>query len=456
MAVEKEILKHLFSDKANFKVVNETNLKPSIFVEEADADLNRFRILFEISCEYYRSYNEIMTRGSLVRVLSASKANDDTSANILAAYDEVSLTDATAPMAFLINTAKQEYKKLKLRAALTKSAELYRANSLEDIAPFMQKEFFDITHDIDEFSSEASLAESSDDRATAYANAKNEPGVPTGFPTFDTASNGLYAGQIMIIAAGTSEGKSAMLLNIAHNAWLAHKNVLYITVENYRVDMMRRFDALHAMVGYNSLKNGTMNDSEKLRVQAALEAQKRHENIFYVVDKPVGCTPEFIESKINDLMPLKFDILIVDYMQIMDLNTKGKMDTHEKMGIIAAELRRVGRIKKIPVVTAVQVNREGIKEKGTSYGVQHIALSQFIANHADIIMSLRAIDQQQAMASGVVDLEAALIKHRDGPKVRFAIKANFERMKMQEHEIRAEEISVLEPAAAPVTEELPM
>jgi len=160
----------------------------------------------------------------------------------------------------------------------------------------------------------------------------------------------------------------------------------------------------------------------------------------------VECTPDFIEAKINDLMPLKFDILVVDYMQIMDLNTRGKMETHEKMGQIAAELRRIGRIKKLPVVTAVQVNREGIKEKSTSYGVQHIALSQFIANHADIILSLRAIDQQQAMASGVVDLECALIKHRDGPKVRFAIKANFERMKMQEQEIRAEEISVVEPA----------
>ena len=453
MAVEREILKHLFSDKANFKIVNEKNLKPSVFIEEADQELNRFKILFGIASDYHRSYDALLDRSSLVRVLGASKADEDTTSKLLAAYDEVSLTDAKAPMAFLITTAKQEFKKTKLRAALQRAAEMYRANSLEDVAPYLQKEFFDITHDIDEFSSEASLAESVDDRAAAYLNARNVPGVPTGFPTLDKATNGLYPGQIMIIAAGTSEGKSAMLLNIAHNAWLAKANVLYVTVENYRNDMMRRFDALHAKVGYNSLKMGLMNDSEKLRLAAALDAQKKQENIFYVIDKPVDCTPDFIEAKINDLLPLKFDILIVDYMQIMDLSTRGKMDTHEKMGIIAAELRRVGRIKKLPVVTAVQVNREGIKEKGTSYGVQHIALSQFIANHADIILSLRAIDQQQAMASGVVDLEGSLIKHRDGPKVRFAIKANFERMCMQEHEIMAEEVSVMEPA--PQSEELP-
>ena len=455
MAVEKEILKHLFSDKANFKVVNEKNFKPSIFIEEADADINRFKILFEIASDYYRSYNDVLSRDSLMRVLNASRANEDNTAKVLSAYDEVSLTDSTAPIAFLITTAKQEFKKLKLRAALSRSAEMYRANAMEDIVPFMQKEFFDITHDIDELSSEATVSESVEERRDAYANACNEPGVPTGFPTFDKASNGLYPGQIMIVAAATSEGKSVMLLNMAYNAWKAGKNVLYITIENYRPDYMRRFDSLDAMVPYNALKQGKLTDDEKIRLNKALDDQKTRQNIFYVVDKPTDCGPEFIEAKINDLLPLTFDIILVDYMQIMTLETKGKMDTHEKFGIIAAELRRIGRIKKIPVVTAVQINREGIKEKGTAYGVQHIALSQFIANHADIILSLRAIDQQQAMASGVVDLEGSLIKHRDGPKVRFAIKANFERMKMQEHEVRAEEIAVMEPAPPAAAAELP-
>ena len=445
MPVEKEILKHLFSNKVNFKILTEKCVKPSIFIEESDADLNRFKILFEIASDYYRNYNEVLSRDSLQRVLDASKADNDNSAKVLSAYDEVSLTDTTAPLGFLITTAKHDFKKARLRAALTRSAELYKANSLEDIVPFMQKEFFDITHDIDELSSEASVAESVEDRREAYANASNEPGVPTGFPSLDKASNGLYPGQIMIVAAGTSEGKSVFLLNMAYNAWKAGKNVLFITIENYRPDYMRRFDALDAMVPYNALKTGTLTDDEKMRLSKALDDQKSRQNIFYVVDKPTDCGPEFIEDKINDLLPLKFDIILVDYMQIMTLTTKGKLESHEKFGIIAAELRRIGRVKKIPVCTAVQINREGIKEKGNSYGVQHIALSQFIANHADIILSLRAIDQQQAMASGVVDLEGTLIKHRDGPKVRFAIKANFERMKMQEHEVMAEEISVMDP-----------
>ena len=453
MNLEKEILRHLFSDKSNFRIVQDKALKASIFIEEADSELNRFKILYEVAIDYYRLYNDVLSRQSLVRVLAASKANDDNSSKLLAAYDEVSLTDITAPLAFLIDSAKKEFKKVKLRACLTHSAELYRANALEDVVPYMQKEFFDITHDIDELSSEATVADSAEERRADYATISRAPGVPSGFPSFDRATNGLYPGQIAIIAAATSEGKSVMLLNMARSAWLAGKNVLYITIENYRPDLMRRFDALDAMVPYNSLKNGTLSDDEKVRLTASLDAQKAHANIFYVIDKPAECTPEFIESKINDLLPLKFDLLVVDYMQIMRLNTKFKVESHEYYGNIASELRRIGRVKKIPVITAVQVNREGIKDKSTSYGVQHIALSQFISNHADIILSLRAIDQAQALASGVVDLECALIKHRDGAKVRFAVKANFERMKLQEQELRVEETKTPEPML--IAEELP-
>lgn len=452
---EKEILKHLFTDKKSFKVVQEKNLKASIFIAESDTELNRTRILFDIACDYYRHYNEALSRESLVRILAASKATNDTSAAILAAYDEVSLVSTTGPIAALIDDAKKQFRKIRLRTALTKAAEIFRSNALDDLVPYMQKEFYDITHDIDELSTEASAAESADSRYETYLSTVREPGVFCGFPTFDKATNGLYPGQLVLVAAATSEGKSVMLLNMAHNAWQNGKNVLFITIENYQPDLMRRFDALDAMVPYENLKNGTLSDDEKLRLKTAIEQQKTRPNLFYVVDKPAECTPAFIEAKIHDLMPIKFDLLVVDYLGIAKLDTRSQIARDEYYGQIAAELRRIGRAHKIPVVTAVQINREGMKEKGNMYGVQHIALSQLVANHTDIIMSMRAIDPKQAMASGIVDLECALIKHRDGRKARFALKANFERMKLQEQEIKCEQVTVVEPNQ-PMVEELPL
>jgi replicative DNA helicase len=350
------------------------------------------------------------------------------------------LSTVSAPLPFLIDTAKGEFRKSRLKRSLTRAADLYRNNNLDGIVPYLRKEFFAISHDIDEGTSEATIGDSVDSRQQAYASASRAPGVHSGFPTLDKATNGLYPGQLMIVAAATNEGKSVMLLNMAHYAWKhAGKNVLYITIENYRDDLMRRFDSLDSQVAYSRLKNGTMTDDEKVRLQASLAAQRGRPNVFYVIDKPAKCTPEFIESKLNDLLPVQFDLVVVDYLLIMDLDVHARQERDERYGMMASELRRISRVKKVPVLTAMQINREGIKEKGTSYGVQHLALSQLVANHADIIMSLRAVDQAQAMASGVVDLDASVIKHRDGPKVHFAVKANFERMRLQEYEVKCED-----------------
>lgn len=449
MSVEMEILKHLFTDIGSFKISQDKNLKSAIFVGEADQEINRPRILYDLAFEYYRNYGGVLTREGLAKLLGVSKIKPEITAALTAAYDEASLTQTTAPLAFLIDTAKKNFKRAKLKSTLLRASDLYRENDIDSIIPHIQQEFYSINYDTDELSSETTVADSVEYRRTAYSQAKKGPGVMCGFPALDKATNGLYPGQIMIVAAATSEGKSVMLLNMAHHAWkYAGKNVLYVTIENYRDDFLRRLDSLDAMVSYNRLKNGDLTDDERVRLNQSLADQATRPNVFHVVDRPAECTPGFLEAKLNDLQPMKFDIMFVDYLHIMQLDGKQKLERDQYFGNIAAELRRIGRMKKLPVVTAVQVNREGINDKGSSYGVQHIAMSQFISNHADIIMSMRAIDPAQALASGIVDLEASLIKHRDGPKARFAIKANFERMTMREHEVSCESVDATALAAA--------
>ncbi len=447
MPVEREIIKYLLTDVNSFKLVTEKNLKASVFIEEDDREFNRFKALFGLAIDYRKNYNALLSRDSLSTLLSASGARPGAQADIMSAHDEAMLSSLSSPLAFYIDTIKQDFRRAKLKSSLTRAADLYRGNNLDGIIPYLRKEFFTIGYDTDEGTSEATLSDSVDSREQAYASAKKDPGVMTGFPTLDAATNGLFPGQLALVAAATNEGKSVMLLNMAHHAWKAdNRNVLYITIENYRDDFLRRFDSLDAQVAYSRLKSGTLTDDEKVRLSRSLAEQREKKNIFYVLDKPAKCTPDFIESKLNDLLPTKFDLLVVDYLGIMELEGAGKLDRDERFGTMASELRKVGRIKRLPVISAVQINRDGIKEKGTSYGVQHLAMSQLIANHSDIIMSLRAIDQAQARASGVVDLEANIIKHRDGPKVKFAVKANFERMRLAEHVIRCEE-QALPPAA---------
>lgn len=448
MSIEREILYYLFTEKESFKTILDKNVSPYLFIEESPRDINRNKLLYNLSLDYYRNYGETLSREALRRLLEVSNIKSEVVVDLLEAYDEILLlAKPKNSLVFLIDSLRSLYKKNKLRDMLVNASRMFSDNNISDIIPFAQNTIHDISQMTDESGSEGSLADVADERIVDYLETPTtEDGIFSGFKTLDKVTNGFYPGQLIIIAAATNEGKSVMLLNLAYNAWKYYnKNVLYITIENYRNDLLRRFDSLDANIPYNKLKNKNLSDDEKIRLQQSLKEQKERKNIFYVVDRPAECTPSFIESKINDLRPLTFDLLVVDYLHIMQLGINKKLERDQIYGNIAAELRRIGRIKKMPVLTAVQINREGIKEKGNNYGLQHIALSQFISNHADIILSLRTIDQTQALASGIVDLDAILIKHRDGPKAHFNIKANFERMKMQELEIKCEEtVPVLE------------
>ena len=260
-------------------------------------------------------------------------------------------------------------------------------------------------------------------------NELNSNAIPTGFPTIDKATGGLRPGQLMMIVGGPGSGKSTMLLNIAHNAWTAGARVLIITVDGTE-DMGKRIGAISAMVPYAAMRDGTLNDSEKRRLHVATAAAASGEPIHYV-GKVGRCTQEYIENEILNTLPQTYDLILVDNPGHAGAD-KFRDSRDQDISDMSMMLRKVACKYKLPIISVMQTARD-------PWG--HVVE---VLSNSDIILSLRAIDQQQVMASGSVNLEGSLIKHRDGPKVRFAIKANFERCKMQEIEVRAEEISVVE------------
>ena len=263
---------------------------------------------------------------------------------------------------------------------------------------------------------------------------ESKPGVPTGFPTLDKVTNGAMPGCLYLIAAGTGEGKSVMLLNIAHNMWTAGKKVLFISVENYYDDVMRRFTSRDAEVFESDLKRGVLNPDQRRRLAESIARQKAGSKRLRVESRTSNCTPAYVEQKINDMFPEKFDAVFVDYLQIMDLQVKNsRQDARDQyFGDLAKELRRVAKEKHVPIFTAVQVNREGLKTKDESYSVAHIALSQQIANHSDLVLSIRALTPTKERVRGTVQMEASCAKNRNGAPGRFGISANFSVMQMVE------------------------
>src|ERR1019366_1009849 len=108
----------------------------------------------------------------------------------------------------------------------------------------------------------------------------------------------------------------------------------------------------------------------------------------------------------------------------------------QTVGDITYEVRDIARELNVPIITAAQANRDGMKESKYKYGVENIGLSHLISAHADTLVSIRLVDRDELEVNEVVEMTASTIAVRDDKACRFTIDASFSRMLMVERELR--------------------
>ena len=160
---------------------------------------------------------------------------------------------------------------------------------------------------------------------------------------------------------------------------------------------------------------------------------KQRENIFYIVDNPT-CNADTIAAKYEEISAKhKIDLILIDYLGIMRPK-KSTGQKWEELGNIALDVRHLARTFKIPVLTAMQVKSEAVKNsKNPVYNMTDIANSFMVIHHADTVLALKLKDPVAAMQGlSIVEMTASTPKVRDGQKCQFDITAMFANMRMEE------------------------
>jgi len=296
---------------------------------------------------------------------------------------------------------------------------------------------------------EGSLQESARDRANWYKAVEANPdiakGLYTGLTEFDRITNGLYPGELVIIGGRSSTGKSIMMQNMAVNVWkgiynplesapdpkqtYSGANVLYFSIEMPKENQERRIDACLVGIPYNDIKAGRLSQEDKAKYFKALKFQDQFSKQLYVVDMPRGVTAREIELKYLELKEkygITFDLVVVDYMQIMASNEPQKSDW-ETQGKIAEQLHEFARAYSVPVLTAVQLNRP--KDGKDSHSNDRIARSDMIPSNANIILQISNRNDDEHLR---LDMPISLIKNRDGEKTSFTLIKNFACMQVRD------------------------
>lgn len=199
-------------------------------------------------------------------------------------------------------------------------------------------------------------------------------GLSTGYPILDKQIDGLIPGTLMVVAARKKMGKSAILTNIAlYNAYKAGVPTLYIDTELTYNEFRTRGLAIVSGIEERDIKHGGYSREQltKLNICGELLSKGKLFHKYmpgYSVDNVVALCKKF---------KLKEDIglIIFDYLKEPDLSTvDGNRKEHQLLGDITTKLKDLSGILDIPVLTAVQLNRQN-----------DIADSDRIARYGDII-----------------------------------------------------------------------
>jgi replicative DNA helicase len=239
-------------------------------------------------------------------------------------------------------------------------------------------------------------------------------GVSSGFTELDKMTAGFQAGDLIIVAARPSMGKTAFSLNIAqHVALREKKNVAYFSVEMGKEAVMMRLLASEARVSISQVRLGHIPDSGWPQLIHA--ASKLSEASFYI-DDTSGISPFEIRAKCRRLKASKgLDIIFIDYLQIMDL--KMKVENRERqVSEISRTLKAIAKELQVPVVALAQLNRgvEGRAERQPL--LSDLRESGSIEQDADLIMMLYREDYYEKEKSEQKGIAEVLIrKQRNGP-----------------------------------------
>ncbi len=247
-----------------------------------------------------------------------------------------------------------------------------------------------------------------------YRRKADVTGVPTGFAQLDKMTSGLHGGELLIVAARPSMGKTAFSLNLAqHIALRSKKTVAYFSLEMSREAVMMRLLAAEARISMNDIRSGKISDSAWPKL---IQAAGHISDSSLYIDETSGISPTEVRARARRLKAQHgLDVIVIDYLQLMDL--KQKVESRERaVSEISKALKAMAKELDVPVIALAQLNRgvEGRTEKRPM--LSDLRESGSIEQDADVIMLLYREDYYDKENSEVVgNAEVIIGKQRNGP-----------------------------------------
>ena len=255
------------------------------------------------------------------------------------------------------------------------------------------------------------------DRVQEMADNPNDiTGVPTGFYDLDKYTSGLQAGDLIILAARPSMGKTSLAINIAEHVAL-HEGlpVAVFSMEMGASQLAVRIVGSIGRIDQTHLRTGRLTDDEWPRLTEAIEKLR---NVSLHIDETPGLTTSELRANARRLARQcgKLGLIVVDYLQLMSVSS-GMSDENRAtaVGEISRGLKMLAKELQCPVIALSQLSRGVESRTDKRPMMSDLRESGAIEQDADVIMFIYRDDYYNKDSKEPGVSEIIISKQRNGP-----------------------------------------
>ncbi len=265
---------------------------------------------------------------------------------------------------------------------------------------------------------------------------RGQRGLETGFYELDDMMNGLQNGEMVIVAARPSMGKTAFAMNlIEHISADSRQPTAVFSLEMSKQQLAQRMLCSRGAIDAHKLRKGMLQAHEYAHLANVVGELAKAP--IWVDDSP-GLTPLELRAKARRLK-LQHDVkcVMIDYMQLMD--NPGVESRQQQISEISRGIKAVARELNVPVIALSQLNRGSENRDGHRPRMSDLRESGSIEQDADVVMLLHREDYYKMSEPDFQPdniAEIIIAKQRNGPtgtvKLTFLNKATrFENLSTQ-------------------------
>jgi replicative DNA helicase len=238
-------------------------------------------------------------------------------------------------------------------------------------------------------------------------------GVPTGFADLDALTNGLHAGQMIVVAARPAMGKSTVGLDFARSASIRHGLTSAIfSLEMSRTEIVMRLLSAEAQIPLQHMRSGNMSDTDWTKM--AKHMSRVSEAPLFIDDSP-NLTMMEIRAKCRRLKQRHdLRLVIIDYMQLMTSGRKVE-SRQQEVSEFSRSMKLLAKEIDVPVIAISQLNRGPEQRTDKRPMVSDLRESGSIEQDADIVMLLHREDAYEPESPRAGEADFIIAKHRNGP-----------------------------------------